>query len=63
MYFWIILVLVGVWVVWQIGKGDSGLPFSEKEEDPLDTLKRRFAKGEIGKDEYEERKSELEKGR
>ena len=59
MYFWIFLVGVAVWAIWKFGKGNSDLPFSPKKEDPLDILKRRFAKGEIDKDEYEERKAEL----
>lgn len=34
---------------------------NKRKEDPLETLKRRYATGEISKKEYEEIKKELEK--
>jgi len=60
MYFWIILVIGIGWAIWKFGKGSNDLTIFQKEEKPLDILKRRFAKGEIDKEEYEERKAELE---
>jgi putative membrane protein len=32
-----------------------------KARDPLEILKERYARGEIGKDEYEEKKKDLER--
>lgn len=59
MYFWIILAAIAIAAVWYFNKGNA--PFgSPKKEDPLDILKRRFANGEIGEEEYEERKAVLE---
>lgn len=46
-----VLFLVGIFVIiWKISGN------RKKNETPLDILKRRFAKGEITKEEYEEQK-------
>lgn len=39
------------------GSGGSG---SSPEKSPLDVLKERYARGEIGKDEFEQRKHDLQ---
>jgi putative membrane protein len=53
--FWI-LVIVGVvfLVKWLVQQGKQSLP--GREEDPLDILKRRYARGEINKEEFEQKK-------
>jgi putative membrane protein len=56
--FWI-LVIVGVvflvkWLVQQGKQSQSG-----REEDPLDILKRRYARGEVNKEEFEQIKKDL----
>ncbi|MFP4622072.1 MAG: SHOCT domain-containing protein [Bacteroidales bacterium] len=58
---WIIgLVLIAL-IVWLVVKTTSqqtgGTPTSEKS--PLDILKERYARGEIDKEEFEERKKDL----
>jgi len=60
---WLILVLavvVGVVVLivrWLVGAGDSGGTAGPAASDkPLDILRERFARGEIDKEEFEERK-------
>jgi putative membrane protein len=57
--FWILIVIgiiwLIVWVVKQTGKHANGLA----EETALDILKKRFAKGEISKEEYESMKKEI----
>ncbi|HAF76123.1 MAG TPA: hypothetical protein DCG42_02265 [Maribacter sp.] len=53
------------WTIWLVALGwiffaPSNWPFPEEEEDDtLVTLKRRFAKGEINKQEYEDSKQLL----
>ena len=54
--FWVI-VIVGVFLVLARGWGDR----ARERETPLDTLRRRYARGEIGTQEYEERKAILER--
>ncbi|MCR4275392.1 MAG: SHOCT domain-containing protein [Candidatus Wolfebacteria bacterium] len=60
---WVIVIAVIVWVIraifgrgrrnyWQEWHGEKG---------PLEILKERYAKGEIDKSEYEEKKKDLEK--
>ncbi len=53
--FWVALVFLIVWLVREISGGRR-----EKDEDKsLSILKERYAKGEIDKKEFEEKKKEL----
>ncbi len=67
MYGWIIGLILIVVLIATLGRGrifqrNAGTTTIKNNNDPaLETLKERYAKGEIDKDEYEERKSELEK--
>lgn len=54
--FWIVLFVVVLWAA-------SGLldkSNTDKTESALDILKKRFAKGEIDKDEFERKRKEIE---
>ena len=54
----IVLIVVGV-VKWFVG---SKMPFSANDRsNPLDILKTRYAKGEIGREEFEAMKRDIEK--
>lgn len=48
------IVLLIVWLVRQSGAGSSN-----REETAIDILKKRYAKGEIDKEEYERMKRDL----
>ncbi len=55
--FWVGLILLVAWLVRELSGGHR-----EKDEDKaLTILKERYAKGEIDKKEYEEKKKELSK--
>jgi putative membrane protein len=56
--FWI-LVIVGVLflVKWIVQQGKQSQP--GHEENPLDILKRRYARGEVNKEEFEQKKKDL----
>ena len=56
MFFWIV-ILIGIvaLVMWAIQKSGGTNVVVEKES-ALDILKKRYAKGEIDKEEFEERK-------
>jgi putative membrane protein len=57
-FFWIFLVvLIVVLVKWLISQSSERV---EKRDDPMDILKRRYAKGEIDKTEFEEKAKDLE---
>lgn len=59
---WIIWILVIVGVVWAINRTQQGSSSSRPQrEAPLETLKRRYAEGELSTEEYEERKKRLER--
>ena len=51
------IVLLIVWLVRQSGAGNAGS--SDREETALDILKKRYAKGEIDKEEFERMKRDL----
>lgn len=67
MYGWIIGVLLIVVLIVALGRGrafqkNTGTAADNHHEDSaIETLKNRYAKGEIDKDEFEERKAELQK--
>lgn len=59
MYFWIVLFVIFIGVLWYIEKNNI---FSNRlpKNTPNDILKRRFAKGEITEEEYDEKRTVLE---
>lgn len=54
--FWAAIVLLIVWAVKEVHGDDSVKPHSKSA---LDILKDRYAKGEIDKKEFEEKKKDL----
>ena len=54
--FWVGIALLVLWAVRQFGGGSS----ERSERRPLEILEERFARGEIDRDEFEERKRVLE---
>jgi putative membrane protein len=53
---WIIWIILLIWIFLI----PNDIPYQKtKKEDPLNILKKRFAKGEINKEEYEESKKIL----
>lgn len=54
--FWVLVILGVVYIVQTAIKSEKE---SEKKETPFDILKKRYAKGEISKEEYERMKEEL----
>ena len=56
--FWIVIIIAIVWVVTQVINKNQQTNSNTKES-PLDILKKRYAKGEITKEQYEEMKKDL----
>jgi putative membrane protein len=60
MFFWIIVIIGVVFLVkWLVEQGRTDRKTSESGESPLDILKKRYAKGEIDKEEFEQKKKDL----
>ncbi len=59
--FWIIILVIIIWAVVQFTNRNqqNNRLNSNSEETPLEILKKRYAKGEISKEEYEEIKKNL----
>jgi len=56
---WVLIVALIVWGVIALVKRGSSTSDTSQKHDPLDTVKERYAKGEISKEEYEEIKKNL----
>lgn len=58
--FWVLIIVGIVWLIGSFGRSASTPTVSAPvSESPLDILKRRYAKGEITKEQYEEMKNTL----
>ena len=55
---WLIIILVTVWVVFQF-KGNYHSHYYKSSESPLDIIIKRYANGEISKEEFERMKKDL----
>ena len=59
-FFWVILIVVVLWIVIamtsRIGKEHS----TEKDKSALDILKERYSRGEIDRDEFKQKRRDLE---
>ncbi|MEK7635468.1 MAG: SHOCT domain-containing protein [Patescibacteria group bacterium] len=56
LFFWILLIVFIVWIVREISGKNS---HSRSGSDALEILKERYAKGEIDKKEFEDKKKDL----
>ena len=59
MIFWWILIIAVILIVIRVIMKSSMKQPGNQDESALEVLKRRYAKGEITKDEFEERKNDL----
>ena len=55
--FWVVIIAVIVLIVRSLG---SDAAAGKDEKTPLQILKERYARGDIGKDEFEQKKRDLE---
>lgn len=58
--FWAVIILgIVLLAMWLLKQSRGGRPGTDDGESPLDILKKRYAKGEIDKEEFEEKKKTL----
>lgn len=57
---WILIIAVVVIIIWTNTKEKNKfIPFDQKDEDALEILKKRYAKGEITKEEFDRIKEDI----
>lgn len=60
LFFWIIIIVAVVLVIrWAVGSQGGGSMTGTGHESPLELLKKRYARGEISKEEFEQMKQDL----
>ena len=60
--FMILAPILVIWAIVALARGDTwlgGQPRSEHAESAIELLKRRYARGDISREEFEEKKKEL----
>ncbi|HJW76341.1 MAG TPA: SHOCT domain-containing protein [Thermoleophilia bacterium] len=57
--FWVGVVVLMVWLIKALAVGTAQLSPSPPRETPQDVLKRRYAAGEIDREDFEQKKHEL----
>ena len=57
---WILIIAVVVIIIWTNTKEKNKfIPFDQKDEDALEILKKRYAKGEITKEKFDRIKEDI----
>ena len=59
-FFWILIIGLIFVLIWSnTRERDKYIPFNQKGEDAMDILKKRYAKGEITKEQFQQMKEDL----
>jgi putative membrane protein len=59
-FMWILIIALIFILIWSNARErDKYLPFDNKSEDAMDILKKRYAKGEITKEQFQQMKDDL----
>ena len=59
-FFWILIIGLIFVIIWSnTREKDKYIPFNQKGEDAMDILKKRYAKGEITKEQFQQMKDDL----
>jgi putative membrane protein len=60
LYWGVLILAIALLVKWLFGRTGPGSAGRHRERSALDILKERYARGEIGKDEFDQKKRDLE---
>ena len=56
LFFWILIIGGGIMLVWSLSRKGPG---EKREDTALEILKKRYARGEISKEEFEEKRRDI----
>ncbi len=57
---WVLIILAVAAIIYFAVNASNGTKIEGKEESALDILKRRYARGDISKEEFEEKKKDIQ---
>ncbi len=57
--FWVLILGGGVWLVQALAHGSGASSIPAQGESPLDILKKRYSRGEITKEQFQDMKRDL----
>ncbi|MBD3290758.1 SHOCT domain-containing protein [candidate division KSB1 bacterium] len=57
--FWIVLIVLIVWAIKYLTRNRQNTSTTMRQDSPLEILKKRYARGEIDRKEFEEKKKDL----
>lgn len=58
--FWVLLIVAAVWVIVLLSKKAKSDQPGSSSESALEILKKRYARGELNKEEFEQKKHDLQ---
>ncbi len=60
-FFWVLVIAGAIALVRWLGTAGNGSRDTQRHQTPLEIIQERYARGEIGQEEYEQKRADLEK--
>lgn len=58
--FWVVIIGAGIWIIAELFPKGGSSPLTKADDDAFAILKKRYAQGELSKEEYESVRHDLE---
>jgi putative membrane protein len=60
-FFWVLVIAGAIALIRWLGTASNGSRGTQQHQTPLEIIQERYARGEIGQEEYEQKRADLEK--